>query len=230
MKLNRPFNHKRPQNVAPKTWYTIRNAADGASEVYLYDEIGMYGISASDFVAELRDVTSKSIALRINSPGGDVWDGLAILNALRSHEANVNVVVEGVAASAASFIAMAGDRVQMAPNSVLMIHDASGLCLGNAKDMQEMADLLERTSANIANIYAARSGRDAAEHRAAMRAETWYTDQEAVDAGLADEVVGSGGEDPAPAPREEKGKDKKTEAKAPSWDFSLTDLIKEAVA
>src|SRR3546814_8255536 len=82
----------------------------------------------------------------ISSPGGDVFDGLAILNSLRQHKATVNVVVDGIAASAASFIAMAGDTVKMAPQSVMMIHDASGLVIGNSRDMQEMADLLEKTS------------------------------------------------------------------------------------
>src|SRR3546814_10972987 len=82
----------------------------------------------------------------IASPGGDVFDGLAILNSLRQHKATVNVVVDGIAASAASFIAMAGDTVKMAPQRGMMIHDASGLVIGNSSDMQEMADLLEKPS------------------------------------------------------------------------------------
>jgi ATP-dependent protease ClpP protease subunit len=86
---------------------------------------------------------------------------------------------------------MAGDSVTMAPNSMMMIHEASGLCMGNAVDMRELADLLDKTSANIADIYSRRSGRPADEHRSAMRSETWYSDQEAVDAGLADTVLGS---------------------------------------
>jgi ATP-dependent Clp endopeptidase proteolytic subunit ClpP len=191
VKLNRPYNFRRPKDVAPKTWYSIKNVAAETVEVAIYDEIGYWGVTASDFVNELSGVDAKNITLRVNSPGGDVFDGLAILNSLRNHPATVNVMVDGLAASAASFIAMAGDSVTMAPNSMMMIHEASGLCMGNAVDMRELADLLDKTSANIADIYSRRSGRPADEHRAAMRAETWYSDQEAVDAGLADTVLGS---------------------------------------
>jgi ATP-dependent protease ClpP protease subunit len=191
MKLSRPYNFRRPADAPPKSWYRIANVAADSVEIGLYDEIGVYGVSASDFVSELQAVDTGRITLRINSPGGDVFDGLAILNSLRNHRAVIHVVVDGLAASAASFIAQAGDTIEMAPNSLLMIHEASGLCLGNAADMRELADLLDKTSANIANIYSRRSGRSADEHRAAMRNETWYTDQEAVDAGLADSVIGS---------------------------------------
>lgn len=191
MRINRPYNFRRPQDVKPKTWYSIKNVAAETVEVAIYDEIGYWGVTASDFVNELSGVDAKNITLRVNSPGGDVFDGLAILNSLRNHPATVNVMVDGLAASAASFIAMAGDSVTMAPNSMMMIHEASGLCMGNAVDMRELADLLDKTSANIADIYSRRSGRPADEHRAAMRAETWYSDQEAVDAGLADTVLGS---------------------------------------
>lgn len=191
MKMNKPYNFRRPADAPPKSWYRIANVAADSVEIGLYDEIGSWGVSASDFVSELQAVDTGRITLRINSPGGDVWDGLAILNSLRNHRATINVVVDGLAASAASFIAQAGDTIEMSPNSVLMIHEASGLCLGNASDMRELADLLDKTSANIADIYSRRSGRPADEHRAAMRAETWYSDQEAVDAGLADSVIGS---------------------------------------
>jgi ATP-dependent Clp endopeptidase proteolytic subunit ClpP len=193
MKLSRPYNFKRPADATPRTWFRIRNEdkLGRHAELSIYDEIGAWGIAASDFVSELQGLTTDSITLRINSPGGDVWDGLAILNSLRNHRATVNVVIDGLAASAASFIAMAGDTVVMSPNSVMMIHEASGLCLGNAADMRELADLLDKTSANIADIYSRKTGRPASEHRAAMRNETWYSDQEAVDAGLADSVLGS---------------------------------------
>jgi ATP-dependent Clp endopeptidase proteolytic subunit ClpP len=191
MRINRPYNFRRPKDAAPKTWYSIKSVAAETVEVAIYDEIGYWGVTASDFVNELSGVDAKNITLRVNSPGGDVFDGLAILNSLRNHPATVNVMVDGLAASAASFIAMAGDSVTMAPNSMMMIHEASGLCMGNAVDMRELADLLDKTSANIADIYSRRSGRPADEHRSAMRSETWYSDQEAVDAGLADTVLGS---------------------------------------
>lgn len=147
--------------------------------------------------------------MHINSPGGDVFDGIAILNALRTHKGEVTTIVDGIAASAASFIAQAGAKRVMARNSEMMIHDASGLCIGNASDMSEMLALLERTSDNIADIYAERSGAgDRAAWRAAMSAETWYSAQEAVDAGLADEIDGV-------ATKEDQ------DALAASWDLSI---------
>lgn len=168
-------------------WYRIENKAETA-EVYIYDEIGYFGVTANDFVRDLRNISSDKINLHLNTPGGDVFDGIAIFNALKAHKATVNVVVDGLAASAGSFIAMAGDRIAMAPHSKMMIHEAFGLAIGNAEDMAKMAERLDATSENIAAIYAERAGKDAKHWRALMKAETWFTDQEAVTAGLADEV------------------------------------------
>jgi ATP-dependent protease ClpP protease subunit len=162
--------------------------SSNAATLDIYDEIGFWGVTAQDFSAQLKSVTAPSITVHINSPGGDVFDGIAILNALRSHPATVNVVVDGVAASAASFIAMAGDSITMAPNSTMMIHDASGVCMGNAADMESMAGLLDKMSDNIASVYASRAGGTTAQWRDAMRGEQWYTADEAVTAGLADRV------------------------------------------
>lgn len=188
---SRPVNFQRPAKAQVGRWYEIKNIAAERAEVSIYDEIGFWGITASDFVRDLQSVQAKSIELHISSPGGDVFDGIAILNALRQHPAKVDVVIDGLAASAASFIAMAGDTVKVAPNAMIMIHEASGVVIGNAEDMIEMAALLDKTSENIANVYAQRAGGTAEDWRAAMRVETWYTDQEAVDAGLADEILGS---------------------------------------
>lgn len=219
---------KRPKNFRPTgkvgNWFEVKNLAPDVASVYIYDEIGAYGVTASDFAAELRGVTAKTIELHISSPGGDVFDGLAILNSLRQHTATINVTVDGIAASAASFIAMAGDKVRMAPQSVMMIHDASGLVIGNSRDMQEMANLLEKTSDNIAAVYAKRAGGDPEEWREAMRAETWYSDQEAVAAGLADEVVGSEADD------EDSTPDDTAEQPSAAWDFDIAALVKEAIA
>lgn len=170
-------------------WYRITNAiGPGPATVHIYDEIGYWGITASDFVAELSQLNAAAIDLHLNSPGGEIFDGIAIMNALRSHPATVTTYVDGLAASIASVIAMAGDRVVMAPNSQMMIHDGSGLCIGNASEMREMATLLDRQSDNIASVYAAKAGGELADWRALMMAETWYTAEEAVEAGLADEV------------------------------------------
>lgn len=187
----RPINFQRPAQAQVGRWYEIKNIATDRAEVAIYDEIGFWGVTASDFVRDLQGVQAKNITLHINSPGGDVFDGIAILNALRQHSATVDVVIDGLAASAASFIAMAGDTITMAPNAMIMIHEASGLVIGNAEDMTEMAALLDKTSANIANVYAQRAGGTAEDWRQAMRVETWYSDQEAVDAGLADAILGA---------------------------------------
>ncbi|MEV0584099.1 head maturation protease, ClpP-related [Nonomuraea sp. NPDC050310] len=169
-------------------WYRIRNLADDTAEVVIYDEISWWGVSAQQFLKELRDISASQITLRLNSPGGDVFDGIAIYNLLRSHPAQVTTYVDSLAASIASVIALAGDKVVMQPHSQFMIHDAWGMCIGNAADMTEMATQLGRHSDNIAAIYADKAGGTVAEWRERMTAETWFTADEAVAAGLADEV------------------------------------------
>lgn len=194
--------------IEAQSWYSIRNAtAADEAEVMLYDEIGgWYGATADQFIADLRGVTAPNLRVRINSPGGSVYEGIAIANALRSHPGNVIVQVDSVAASIASVIAMAGDRVEMAPNSMLMIHEASGVCLGNAADMEEMAQLLALVSDNIADAYAAKAGGTREQWREAMQAETWYLPDAAVEAGLADEAlaVPKKGEPVEPQPGQEE--------------------------
>lgn len=184
------LRNRRPNQ--PRDWYRIRNAADDDTVVIdLYDEIGgwWWGVDAAEFVRDLRAVEASTIELHINSPGGDVFDGIAIMSALRQHDARVVCVVDGLAASAASFIAVgAGEELVMSRNAELMVHDASGLCIGNAADMRELAGLLDRVSDNIASIYADKAGGELADWREVMRAETWYSDAEAVEAGLADRV------------------------------------------
>lgn len=176
-------------------WYRIQaKAGEDLAEVYIYDEIGYFGVTANDFVRDLRNITQSTITLHLNTPGGEVFDGIAIYNSLKAHKATVNVVVDGLAASIGSVIAMAGDKVSMAPHSKMMIHEAMALAIGNAADMTKMAERLDATSQNIADIYAEKAGGDAADWRASMKAETWYTDQQAVDAGLADDIARSDGE------------------------------------
>lgn len=160
------------------------------AEVRIYDEISnnpYWGVSAKVFAEEIAALDVDELQVYINSPGGSAWDGMAIMNSLRRHKATVNVVVDGLAASAASLIAMAGDHVTMNRGSELMIHDTSGLAYGNAATMLETAEILNKLSDSYADSYAARAGRDRAHWREVMRAETWYTAEEAVLAGLADE-------------------------------------------
>ena len=167
----------------------VINRADGVTEILLFDEIGMWGLTAKDFANELKEVDANEIALRINSAGGDVYDGIAMMNTLRSHPARVTAFVEGLAASAASFLAVGGaDEVVMCPHSEMMIHDAMTFITGNAAEAAEAIKQLERVSDNIASIYADKSGGDPGSFREAMRAETWFTAEEAVLAGLADRV------------------------------------------
>ena len=187
-RLARPVAHLREGRT---DWYRITNkAATNSAELYIYDEIGYFGVSASDLVRDLNSLNVSTIELRINSPGGEVFDGMAIYNALRDHSATVNVTVDGLAASAASFIAMAGDKITMNRGSQMMIHDGLAVCVGNAGEMRSMADTLDQTSDQIASLYAERAGGSVTQWRDAMRAETWYTPESAVKAGLADVAAG----------------------------------------
>lgn len=170
-------------------WYRIENKT-GTPEVYIYDEIGYFGVTASDFVRDIGAIKATNFDLHINSPGGDVFDGLAIYNSIKNHPAEITAYVDGLAASAASFIAMAANKVVMARNSEMMIHDAHGLAVGNSEDMRTLADLLDKNSDNIADIYAQKAGGTVTGWRKAMKAETWYSADEAVKAGLADEIQG----------------------------------------
>ncbi|MGB7363140.1 MAG: head maturation protease, ClpP-related [Rhodococcus sp. (in: high G+C Gram-positive bacteria)] len=175
-----------------RDWYQIRNAAgDGSAEILIYDEIGdswWGGVSAKDFVRDIIAIDADTITIRINSPGGDVFDGIAIMNAIKAHPATVTVYVDGLAASAASFIAMAGNDIIIRRNAEMMIHDPSGFCYGNAADMTDLAAQLDRIGTNIATMYADRAGGTVESWRDLMLAETWYSAEEAVTAGLADRV------------------------------------------
>lgn len=170
-------------------WFSIKNQADGPAVVSIHDEVGYFGVTAQDFI---RDVAALEgdIELHLSTPGGDVFDGLAIFSALRQRSGTVSVVVDSLAASIGSAIAMAASPGQLTimPGAVMMVHEVSGLCAGSAQEMRQEADLLDRFSDNIASIYAARTGKPAGQWRTAMLAETWYFGQQAVDAGLADRM------------------------------------------
>jgi ATP-dependent protease ClpP protease subunit len=167
----------------------VENAASDTATMWVYDEISWAGVTAEAFAKELAGVTAPSITLRLNSPGGCLFDGIAIYNSLVSHPATVNVQVDGLAASCASVIAMAGDTITMGAGTQMMVHDGFAVCLGNAADMRRAADELDQFSSEIAGFYARRSGGDAATWRAAMLAETWFSGPEALAAGLATAAV-----------------------------------------
>lgn len=182
-----------PADEAAKThsWYTIsskKKAGKVTADIAIFGEIG-WEVRAQEFIKELNAIEADSIVVSINSVGGDVFDGVAIYNALRLNEATVTVNVVGLAASAASFIAQAGDEVYMLRGSEMMIHDASAFAWGNAKVMRNTGDILDKISNSIADIYAQRAGGTAEEWRAIMQAEMWYSPEEAVAAGLADKSV-----------------------------------------
>lgn len=173
-----------------RSWYEITAQDEGEAEILIYDEIGIWGITARDFVQRLDELGERArLTVRIDSPGGDVFGGVAIYNALRRNGAEVVVRVDGLAASAASFIAMAGDQVVMPENTMMMIHDPRAIVIGGAEDMRRMAETLEKIVDSIASMYEAKSGLSRDEIVTMMAEETWLSAAEAVERGLADEMV-----------------------------------------
>ena len=171
------------------SWYTIRAQSTGA-EVVIYDEIGAYGVSAKGFLAELAALPDATpLALRLNSPGGSVFDAVAIYNAIKRHSGTVTVWIDGIAASAASYIAMAGDEIVMPENAFLMIHDPAGVVMGTAIDMRAMAEALDKIKGSLLQGYAAKSGRPQEEIAPLMAAETWLDARDALDLGFADRIA-----------------------------------------
>lgn len=169
--------------------------ADGTLELMVYEEIGENwwdggGITAKSFKAQMDAAGNYSkILIRINSPGGDAFEGIALFNLIRASRKPVEVYVDGVAASSASIVAMAGDTITMRPNSMLMIHNAWTYVSGYADDMRKTADMLDRVSASIAQTYITRTKNSAADVKALMDAETWMTAQEALDKGFATAIA-----------------------------------------
>jgi ATP-dependent protease ClpP protease subunit len=167
--------------------FRIANAE--TPRVYVFGTIGGWDLDASEFVQAVHAIDAPSIDLHVNSPGGFVFDAVSMFEALRSHSATVNVKVDGLAASAASFLAMSGDSIQIAKAGRMMIHDAQGIGIGSPSDMREYADLLDAVSDDISGYYADRAGGTRKSWRTAMQATTWYSASEAVDAKLADRIA-----------------------------------------
>jgi ATP-dependent Clp endopeptidase proteolytic subunit ClpP len=174
--------------------YQPRAAATEPAMIQIFDQIGEdwfggSGVSAKAFSDALQSVGPGPLVVEINSPGGNVWDGLAIYNMLRGRNAQVTTRVVGIAASIASIIALAGDTVEIADAALFMIHDPSGMVAGTADDMRKMAAALDQHAEVLSGIYSKRTGKPVAQIRAAMTAETWFTAQEAVAFGLADSMT-----------------------------------------
>lgn len=167
--------------------------------VYVFGHIGGWRMNAEQFVKAVHAIKAPTVQVHVNSPGGFVWDAVSMYEALKSHPARVVARVDGLAASAASFLVQAADERVMATGSRMMIHDAQGIAMGSPADVRDQLDLLESVSNDIAGIYAERAGGKAATWRAAMSATTRYSAHQAVDVGLADRVsTRTGGPDGPP--------------------------------
>ena len=177
---------------APARGYSVKAQANEA-EVWIYEEIGegwFGGISANQFAKDIKALGDiKTIHLRLNSPGGNVFDGVAIYNILKQHKARVKVSIDGLAASIASVIAMAGDEVSMAANSMMMIHEAWTMAMGPAAELRAAADMIEKVNGTIISTYLTRATVGEEKISELMRNETWMTAEEAMGYGLADKLT-----------------------------------------
>lgn len=179
-------------DVMRRNWYEVKaSAGDAPAVMSIYDEIGMWGVTAKDFISSLSGITSKSVTLEINSPGGSVFDALAIYNALKQSGKDITVKVMGIAASAASFIAMAGKTIVMPENAFMMVHNPMNGVMGNAADMREMADALDKIGNSLVSIYVARTGQSDEQIRSLLAKDSYLSAQECKDLGFADELVPS---------------------------------------
>jgi len=179
--------------MSEKNYYSIKaQAGADTAEIYIYDEIGQNwygeGITAKRFCQELNALNVKNIDLHIDSPGGSVFDGQTIHNALKRHPANVTTYIDGLAASIATVIALAGDKIVMGSNTLFMIHNPWGGIYGNAEEMRKYADVLDKVRDTIVTVYREKCGKTDEEIIAAMDAETWMTADEAMAFGFVDEI------------------------------------------
>lgn len=169
---------------------SVKALSNSQAEVLIYDEIGQSfwgdSVDAKTFKQNIDQLDVTHITVRVDSPGGDIFDGIAIMNALKNHPAKVTAYVDGLAASAASIITTGADEVIMSEGSQMMIHDAWSWIEGDATTIRKQADLLDKISNDMAEIYARKAGTPAEEWREAMQEETWFTAKEAVAVGLAD--------------------------------------------
>ena len=189
-----PVMASAPVTPMNERWYEIRAAAgNSAGEIHIYDQIGGWGISASRFLKEVSEAglfNASSVDIRIHSPGGSVLDGFAIYNTLKRLTGSVNIWVDGIAASMASVIAMLpGATVHIPENAYIMIHNAWGGAMGDAEELREYADLLERNNRNMLAAYQQKTGLPEAEIEEMMNAETWMSGAEAVEKGFADVLL-----------------------------------------
>lgn len=174
---------KRPAFAAFEAFVAEDNST---AEINVYDVIGTWELNARTFREALKQITASNITLRINSPGGSVFDAFAMYEDLRQHKARIRVEIVGLAASAASLLAMAGDEIVIADNGFLMIHNAWTLAMGDTREMSKTARVLSQIDKRLASTYADRTGNKAGEVAEWMDAETWLDSEDAVAMGFAD--------------------------------------------
>ena len=172
-------------------WYNIQNKASDVTDVYIFDEIGTYGVTAQEFINDIKGLKDMPINLRINSLGGDVFDGMAMYNVIKRREAKTTVYIEGIAASIATIIALGADEVVMAENSLFMIHNAWGGTMGEAKDMRKTAETLDKISGELTDIYRKKTGLSYDVLSEMMDEETWLNAEEAFELGFVDTISDS---------------------------------------
>lgn len=173
-------------------WYKIKALSDDEAEILIYDVIGWPYNDISELVRNLAEIKAKTITVRINSPGGDVFDGVSLFNTLVNHSAKIITRVEGLAASIASILAMAGKEVQAYKNTMMMIHDPWVFAVGNQYDFRELADILEKIGGNLLDIYTGKTKSGKKEMAQMMKDETWMTAKEAKEKGFIDTILESG--------------------------------------
>lgn len=172
------------------SWFSFENLSPESADIYIYEEIGRYGIGAKQFVQELNKITAKKINVHINSPGGSVWQGIAIFTALNNAKNKIiNTFIDGIAASITSLIALAGDFVTIAENAFFFIHEPSGDAMGTADTMRHTAEELDKIRDQLANAYQRKTGMDLEEIKRLMKQETLYNAQEALAAGFVDNIA-----------------------------------------
>jgi len=186
MKTKRIFNRK---GTTPG--YRIENKKD-EQVIYIYDEIGfpgaLWGVDPEQFAKDMADM-SGPVMIKINSPGGSVFGGISIYNAIAQYNGETTTICDGLAASAASYILMDGDTVKINQGAFIMTHEAWSIVMGNATDMRKEADILEKIDGQISGFYARKTGKELSEIQGIMTDETWFTADEALDFGLVDAVI-----------------------------------------
>ncbi|MBO2658133.1 ClpP-like prohead protease/major capsid protein fusion protein [Shewanella algae] len=179
-----------PTNKPEKSWYSLKASVNGEAELMIYDEIGGWGITAKQFARDLKDLGKiTQLIARIHSPGGDVFEGMAIYNILKNYPAHKVAHIDGLAASMASVIAMAFDEVVMPENAMMMVHKPWGGTMGDADDMRKYADLLDKVEGNLVGAYRDKTGMTDEQLHALLAEETWLTGREAVEKGFADTLT-----------------------------------------